>query len=574
MRTVGLENLGNTCYLNATLQCLAHGKSFAKLFEPGGRMGRAIKRWLSLESRAATATYSPEDIVALSHKLFPNFASYSQQDAHEYLRFLLNALAEEGGEGVELFKGKLESTVVCGGCGSLSAVVEDFLDLSLSIGGDEEIVGLISNFYSRIRNATIGEKPTTLVNCINAFFQEERLTGAERYFCEKCKKRTEGRKTLRLLKTPEMLCLHLKRFRYEGNGWLGGSKNGRPVEFPVDECLDLSKFIKKTASDLEFSSQSHKYKLFAVLQHYGSMGGGHYVAFCKDDEWRLFDDSRVTKVSTKRVTASEGYLLFYSKMRSENVERDCFLANRRSAVLSADILTKHVPTSWLNRLNTLSAPGEISLPKHLICPHMRVGRLEKDDLFIVLPEELVNDLASKYGVCEELVNFWKSGENEKCGKCCDYIIADNKRRVLELALVTEHDSREVNDGNSWYLVDQDWIIKWKRYIDAQPSETLAQVIALKCGPIDNSKLSKRAAVERLKVGKDFSAINEVVWNLFMHFHGGGPPIKRHDFHEIDTSSNEQPSAVKLPDQLGSASSWRFSWKFIDECQADEEKWSQ
>jgi len=57
------------------------------------------------------------------------------------------------------------------------------------------------------------------------------------------------------------------------------------------------------------------YDLYAVSNHYGSLGGGHYTAFCKqrDGQWFEFDDKRVTPVLDKTVVSSAAYLLFYKK---------------------------------------------------------------------------------------------------------------------------------------------------------------------------------------------------------------------------------------------------------------------
>lgn len=59
------------------------------------------------------------------------------------------------------------------------------------------------------------------------------------------------------------------------------------------------------------------YDLFAISNHYGSTGGGHYTAFCKNPitgEWYDFDDSSVQKVSKKSDIISENaYILFYRR---------------------------------------------------------------------------------------------------------------------------------------------------------------------------------------------------------------------------------------------------------------------
>lgn len=62
-----------------------------------------------------------------------------------------------------------------------------------------------------------------------------------------------------------------------------------------------------------------KYELYAVSNHYGSLGGGHYTAYAKNDgSWYSFNDSSVHKSSPGEVVSREGYLLFYLRADSKN----------------------------------------------------------------------------------------------------------------------------------------------------------------------------------------------------------------------------------------------------------------
>ena len=48
------------------------------------------------------------------------------------------------------------------------------------------------------------------------------------------------------------------------------------------------------------------YELYGVVNHYGTMGGGHYTAYCKNflnNKWYEFDDSRVSEVSPRDVVS-------------------------------------------------------------------------------------------------------------------------------------------------------------------------------------------------------------------------------------------------------------------------------
>lgn len=59
------------------------------------------------------------------------------------------------------------------------------------------------------------------------------------------------------------------------------------------------------------------YDLYAISNHFGGLGGGHYTAFAKnkfDNEWYNFDDSHVTKITdVSQLLTSAAYVLFYEK---------------------------------------------------------------------------------------------------------------------------------------------------------------------------------------------------------------------------------------------------------------------
>jgi len=57
------------------------------------------------------------------------------------------------------------------------------------------------------------------------------------------------------------------------------------------------------------------YDLYAVSNHFGGMGGGHYNAYCKmpDGKWWCFDDSHVHAVDKDKICSSSAYVLFYRR---------------------------------------------------------------------------------------------------------------------------------------------------------------------------------------------------------------------------------------------------------------------
>lgn len=89
-------------------------------------------------------------------------------------------------------------------------------------------------------------------------------------FCPVCKKHYQATKKLDLWRLPEILVIHLKRFSYSR---FLKNKLETFVDFPVHD-LDLSAYIAHKEGQT-----SHRYMLYALSNHYGSMGGGHYTAY-------------------------------------------------------------------------------------------------------------------------------------------------------------------------------------------------------------------------------------------------------------------------------------------------------
>lgn len=89
-------------------------------------------------------------------------------------------------------------------------------------------------------------------------------------YCPGCKQHRQASKKLDLWRLPEILVIHLKRFSYSR---FLKNKLETFVDFPVHD-LDLSTYIAHRNS-----TSCNRYMLYAISNHYGSMGGGHYTAF-------------------------------------------------------------------------------------------------------------------------------------------------------------------------------------------------------------------------------------------------------------------------------------------------------
>jgi ubiquitin carboxyl-terminal hydrolase 4/11/15 len=158
------------------------------------------------------------------------------------------------------------------------------------------------------------ERGITLEDCLDEFTKEERLGEDDLWYCPQCKKHQQATKKFELWKVPDVLVVHLKRF---SNSRFLRDKIDSFVDFPI-EGLDLGERVEERlvakkwieeGNDLEslgISDASTKepllYDLYAVDEHLGGLGGGHYRAYAKnfeDDNWYHFDDTHVTNSTAK-----------------------------------------------------------------------------------------------------------------------------------------------------------------------------------------------------------------------------------------------------------------------------------
>ncbi|XP_015245380.1 PREDICTED: ubiquitin carboxyl-terminal hydrolase 2-like [Cyprinodon variegatus] len=308
---VGLKNLGNTCFMNSILQCLSNTQSLrdyclhnshrrdlnnnsrtnTALMEEFAKLIQTV--WTSTSSEAV----SPSEFKTQIQRYAPRFVGYNQQDAQEFLRFLLDGLHNEVNRVTVRPRG----------------TVEDFDHLPI----DTPCYAALSSYYRR--TSSDGAPPFDITE-INSM--ELSLFGFSWYFspvwlhvsslqtCYRCKARRRCTKKFTIQKFPKILVLHLKRFSEARRT----SKLSTFVNFPMKD-LDLREFSSE-------NSTNAVYNLYAVSNHSGTTMGGHYTAYCRNPssaEWYTFNDSRVTPMSSSQVRSSDAYVLFYELSASSRM---------------------------------------------------------------------------------------------------------------------------------------------------------------------------------------------------------------------------------------------------------------
>ena len=329
----GLANLGNTCYLNATMQIISHTYQLNKFLDSGykNRLNKKPESVLLIEwdklrnlMWSENCTVSPAGWVQAVQKVAKLkgqdlFSGWEQNDLPEFLLFLIdsfhvamqrevdmnirgnvlndrdklakvcyemmqNMYKKEYSELLGIFYGIQVTQIVDLNDKMLSAVPEPFfmIDLPLSQG-----------------------KSPTLQSCLDEYYKPERMSGDDQYFNEEKNEKEDVDRSLCVWSFPNILVISFKRF----NNF--GKKDQRLVTFEISD-LDLSKYVKG------YEKNSFIYDLYGVCNHSGGTWGGHYTANVKNanGSWYHFNDTNVLPINDtdiNKIISNQAYCLFYEK---------------------------------------------------------------------------------------------------------------------------------------------------------------------------------------------------------------------------------------------------------------------
>lgn len=299
----GLQNMGNTCFLNSALQCLTYTPPFTNYMltrehskichEPGFCMMCTMQNHIIQVFANSGNVIKPIGVLNELKRIAKHFRYGSQEDAHEFLRYTVDAMQKSCLPGTKLdrqtqattfihqvFGGYLRSRVKCLNCKAVSDTFDPFLDIPLEI-----------------------KTAFSVSKALEQFVKPEQLDGENAYKCTKCKKMVTASKRFTIHRNPNVLTLSLKRFAN-----FTGGKITKDVKY--SEYLDLRPFMSQS------QGESQGYGLYAVLVHSGfSCHAGHYFCYVKasNGQWYQMNDSSVSVSDIRSVLNQQAYVLFYIK---------------------------------------------------------------------------------------------------------------------------------------------------------------------------------------------------------------------------------------------------------------------
>ena len=355
----GLNNLGNTCYLNSTVQCLGRVKELRQSLEefatnnhdainalnPAKKLTYAWgATYKSLDT--ATEPVTPMQLVKVIREINPMFAEVDhgvckQQDADECVSLLLNnihdTLKTKGNEN-EVFS---------------KILIDELFGIEMQINmknieDTSEIKTKKDILYKLI--CYIDSNTLELVEGLKKSLKENLDL-----FSDKLQRNTVFEKSQLINRLPNYLTVQFMRFYWKQANALTGAKAGKAkilksvifskVIDVYDMCTEETKELlnigrkietKLLKDDKDFKVENVKreegkeyvptgrYQLLSVITHQGrSSESGHYIGWVhkKDDKWLKYDDADVTMVTTNEVLELKGggdwhmaYICFFRQL--------------------------------------------------------------------------------------------------------------------------------------------------------------------------------------------------------------------------------------------------------------------
>ena len=313
---VGLNNHGNTCYLNSFLQSMFMTPEFRSSvlkfnynYNTYGPKKDCIpfqiqKLFARLQLKLRSAEETNDLITSFG---WTQAQASEQNDIQELYHVLFDAISYTNEKYInDLFQSILSTNIKCKECNNISSHNELYIDFSLPIKKGKLVINSLEKSFE-------------------CFFGIEELIKDNQYKCEKCNKKVDAEKYFEIKSLPKILLIALNRFEYDYNKGLK-KKINTPISIP-DKITKIGNL------------DNLNYDLYGIIIHSGSAMSGHYFSliknFEKEKKWYKFDDRCVFEIkdineykkiisgNEKNLNDSTAYILLYrNNDGKENVKYD------------------------------------------------------------------------------------------------------------------------------------------------------------------------------------------------------------------------------------------------------------
>ena len=334
----GLINIGATCYMNATLQCLAHIQKLTKNLLNSQKKYANNNNYLltnayievlkNIWQNKTIKDYSPNNFKNLISVMNPLFAGIQANDSKDLILYIMETLHNELNIAnteyninnytnqiqnqydykitfnnfanyfknnynsiiSHLFYGMYNSKMQCLNCNIITHNIQCFHILIFPL----EQVRIFKN---RIQNEV------SIIECFEYYQKNDYMVGENQIFCNNCHTMSNSMNISKIIISPNVLVINLNR----------GKGLQYDVKLSFEEILDISNFV-------QYNESPKFYELIGIVTHFGpSDMSGHFIAFCKsfvDYNWYKYNDAQVT-ISSFEEARNTGvpYILIFSYMK-------------------------------------------------------------------------------------------------------------------------------------------------------------------------------------------------------------------------------------------------------------------
>ena len=336
----GLANLGNTCFINSTMQILSHTYELNELLS-SEIFKKKIKNiydsallveWDNLRQLLwkENCIISPVKFIKIIQKIaeikgLEMFTGYSQNDLPEFLLFIMDCFHNSISREIKMtISGKSENETdnIAIKCFEMikqtySKEYSEIWNLFYAVHVSE-IISLDNEKKLSIKPEPFfiidlpipqNNKSPSIIDCFDTYVEGEQLTGDNGWYNEETKTKIDVKKKISFWSFPTILVVDFKRFNSKNQ------KNQVLITFPLDN-LDLSKYV------IGYKKNTYIYELYGVSNHSGGALGGHYTSYVKNanGKWYHYNDTNVSEVkSNDSIISPKAYCLFYRKINIVNL---------------------------------------------------------------------------------------------------------------------------------------------------------------------------------------------------------------------------------------------------------------